>query len=209
MSASKGLLSGHVASSSTRRRAISRALADAWVNRSKNSRFCGVRRSRAIARGYTRGRTSELRDPPRAPAKLRRVVEGTGQLEHDAVADQGRSLILIPTVPAGCDETVARWPRHGLTPFQNGRAARILLLMGAFAVVAHRSTPTNRRLGTVMAPGQAVIRLHPGDVALGRLDVLESLDGIERGWGAVDTLPRRGGTGLNDSARPARAPHQL
>jgi hypothetical protein len=53
--------------------------------------------------------------------------------------------------------------------------------VAVFSVVAGRSTPTNERLGIVLTPGQAVTRLRAGDVALGRLDVLPSLDGIEAG----------------------------
>jgi RimK family alpha-L-glutamate ligase len=69
--------------------------------------------------------------------------------------------------------------------------------MAMFAVVAGRSTPTNERLGCVLGPAQAVTRLHAGDVALGRLDVLLSLDGIEPGLWALDLLERRGVTVLN------------
>jgi hypothetical protein len=46
--------------------------------------------------------------------------------------------------------------------------------MCTFAVVAHRVTPTNSRLGAVLTPSQALTRLGRGDVALGRLDVLPS-----------------------------------
>jgi hypothetical protein len=53
--------------------------------------------------------------------------------------------------------------------------------MSTFAVVASRATPTNVRLGPVLTPAQAVARLRRGDVALGRLDVLRSLDGVEPG----------------------------
>jgi RimK family alpha-L-glutamate ligase len=69
--------------------------------------------------------------------------------------------------------------------------------MGTFAVVAGRNTPTNERLGCVLGPAQAVTRLLPGDVAIGRLDVLLSLDGIEPGLWALDVLERRGVTVLN------------
>jgi hypothetical protein len=47
--------------------------------------------------------------------------------------------------------------------------------MTTFAVVAGRATPTNTRLGVLLSPAQGVARLRPGDVALGRLDVLSSL----------------------------------
>ena len=69
--------------------------------------------------------------------------------------------------------------------------------MPTFAVVAHRVTPTNTRLGAVFTPGQAVARLGPGDVALGRLDVLPSLDGIEPGLWALDRLAAAGVSVLN------------
>jgi [lysine-biosynthesis-protein LysW]--L-2-aminoadipate ligase len=66
-------------------------------------------------------------------------------------------------------------------------------------VIAHAHSPTNRRLGEVLTPAQAVGRLHPGELALGRLDVLPSLAGIERGLLALDVLERRGITVLNGS----------
>lgn len=69
--------------------------------------------------------------------------------------------------------------------------------MPTFAVVAHRPTPTNTRLGAVLTPAQALARLRPGDVALGRLDVLESLDGVEPGLWALDRLAALGVTVLN------------
>jgi len=73
--------------------------------------------------------------------------------------------------------------------------------VSTFAVVAHAATPTNSRLGVLLTPAQAVTRLRPGDVALGRLDVLPSLHGIESGLWALDLLERRGVTVLN--RRPA------
>jgi tetrahydromethanopterin:alpha-L-glutamate ligase len=69
--------------------------------------------------------------------------------------------------------------------------------MSTFAVVAHRVTPTNTRLGTVLSPAQALTRLRPGDVALGRLDVLETLDGVEPGLWALERLAASGVHVLN------------
>jgi RimK family alpha-L-glutamate ligase len=69
--------------------------------------------------------------------------------------------------------------------------------MATFAVVAHRVTPTNTRLGAVLSPAQAVARLGPGDIALGRLDVLPSLDGVEPGLWALERLTAMGVTVLN------------
>ena len=69
--------------------------------------------------------------------------------------------------------------------------------MPTFAVVAHRVTPTNTRLGAVISPAQAVARLGPGDIALGRLDVLPSLDGVEPGLWALERLAAAGVTVLN------------
>ncbi|HTR33604.1 MAG TPA: ATP-grasp domain-containing protein [Gaiellaceae bacterium] len=69
--------------------------------------------------------------------------------------------------------------------------------MSMFAVVAHRVTPTNTRLGTVVSPAHAVARLGPGDIALGRLDVLPSLDGVEPGLWALERLAASGVRVLN------------
>ncbi|HEY2326076.1 MAG TPA: hypothetical protein VGH52_01185 [Gaiellaceae bacterium] len=69
--------------------------------------------------------------------------------------------------------------------------------MQTVAVVAHRVTPTNARLGSVFTPAQAVTRLQPNDIAIGRLDVLQSLDGIEPGLWALDRLSAFGVTVLN------------
>lgn len=71
--------------------------------------------------------------------------------------------------------------------------------MRTFAVVAHRVTPTNTRLGSVLTPAQALTRLGRGDVALGRLDILPSLDGVEPGLWALDRLAASGVTVLNGS----------
>jgi RimK family alpha-L-glutamate ligase len=75
-----------------------------------------------------------------------------------------------------------------------------------FAVIAQRQTPTNVGLATcalpgiesmLLSPAQAVVRLEPGDVALGRLDVLHSLDGVEPGAWTLDQVERRGVRLLN------------
>jgi RimK family alpha-L-glutamate ligase len=75
-----------------------------------------------------------------------------------------------------------------------------------FAVIAQRQTPTNVALTSCVVPGvdsllltpaQALVRLEPGDVALGRLDVLSSLDGIEPGFWALDQIERNGVRLLN------------
>jgi glutathione synthase/RimK-type ligase-like ATP-grasp enzyme len=69
--------------------------------------------------------------------------------------------------------------------------------MSTFAVVAHRVTPTNTRLGAVVSPAQAITRLRPGDIALGRLDVLPTLDGVEPGLWALERLAASGVAVLN------------
>jgi glutathione synthase/RimK-type ligase-like ATP-grasp enzyme len=71
-----------------------------------------------------------------------------------------------------------------------------------FAVVAHRRSATNdalvgaaRALGLdsqLLDPHRALTSLEPGDVALARLDVRETLDGIERGTGELERLAAGG-----------------
>ncbi len=81
--------------------------------------------------------------------------------------------------------------------------------MPTFALVAHRVSPTNVRLGVVLSPAQALARLREGDVALGRLDVLESLDGIQPGLWALDRLAALGVTVLNSRATLTAAHDKL
>jgi len=81
--------------------------------------------------------------------------------------------------------------------------------MPTFALVAHRVSPTNVRLGVVLSPAQALARLRAGDVALGRLDVLESLDGIQPGLWALDRLTALGVTVLNRRATLVAAHDKL
>ena len=49
----------------------------------------------------------------------------------------------------------------------------------------------------LLTPAQALVRLEPGDVALGRLDVLSTLDGVEPGFWALDQIERSGVRLLN------------
>jgi RimK family alpha-L-glutamate ligase len=76
-----------------------------------------------------------------------------------------------------------------------------------FAVVAHRATETNARLaaaartcgveGLVLSPREALRLLEPGDAVLGRLDVCETLDGVESGTTELERLAAAGIDVLN------------
>jgi RimK family alpha-L-glutamate ligase len=75
------------------------------------------------------------------------------------------------------------------------------------AVVTCRDTPTNDALSQraalgyaweVMTPARALEELGPGDAALGRLDVLPTLDGMDEGLLALGALVARGVVVLND-----------
>jgi RimK family alpha-L-glutamate ligase len=88
-----------------------------------------------------------------------------------------------------------------------------------FAVVAHRSSDTNARLaeaaqacgldGHVLSPRDALRLLEAGDVALGRLDVRETLDGIERGTTQLERLAEAGVAILNPPGALAAAHDKL
>jgi len=81
--------------------------------------------------------------------------------------------------------------------------------MSCLTVIAHASTQTNTRLGGILSPSQAIVRLQPGDLALGRLDVLGSLDGVERGMWVLDLLEQRGVCVLNSRASLALSHDKL
>jgi gamma-F420-2:alpha-L-glutamate ligase len=75
------------------------------------------------------------------------------------------------------------------------------------ALVALRSTSTNESLAAAdggrwepMTPEEALDRLRPGDAALGRLDVLPTIDGIDDGMWALGALQARGVFVLNDAS---------
>jgi RimK family alpha-L-glutamate ligase len=79
-----------------------------------------------------------------------------------------------------------------------------------FAVVAHRRSETNLFLAgaagslglpaSVLPPRDALRILEPGDVALGRLDVRETLDGMEEGEALLERLADAGVEVLNPAA---------
>lgn len=75
-----------------------------------------------------------------------------------------------------------------------------------FAVIAHRATETNCALveagwpgasSMLLTPSEALAMLEPGDVALGRLDVRQTLDGVERGLALLGRLAAKGVRVLN------------
>jgi [lysine-biosynthesis-protein LysW]--L-2-aminoadipate ligase len=70
------------------------------------------------------------------------------------------------------------------------------------AIVAMSDTPANIALcraggWQLLSPTAALTELRPGDVAIGRLDVLPTLDGIEEGLWALNELEARGVTVVN------------
>lgn len=78
-----------------------------------------------------------------------------------------------------------------------------------FALVAGRSTPTNDALATAgvdgarwetMLPEVALGTLRVGDAALGRLDVLPTLDGVDDGLWVLGALAARGTIVLNEAS---------
>ncbi|HZR95721.1 MAG TPA: ATP-grasp domain-containing protein [Gaiellaceae bacterium] len=88
-----------------------------------------------------------------------------------------------------------------------------------FAVVAQRATGTNARLAeaaarlgcsaAVLSPRDALRGLEPGDVALGRLDVRSTVDGMEAGEDDLDRLAGAGITVLNPAFTLAAAHDKL
>jgi [lysine-biosynthesis-protein LysW]--L-2-aminoadipate ligase len=75
-----------------------------------------------------------------------------------------------------------------------------------FAVVAHAASETNLALvaagwpgasSCLLSPAEALEVLEPGDVALARLDVRRTLDGVERGIGLLGRLAAKGVRVLN------------
>jgi RimK family alpha-L-glutamate ligase len=77
------------------------------------------------------------------------------------------------------------------------------------ALVTQRATETSLGIAAaaprgirmrLLAPEQAVSQLRQGDAALGRLDVLETLDGVDDGLWALGSLAARGIRTLNRAA---------
>jgi [lysine-biosynthesis-protein LysW]--L-2-aminoadipate ligase len=84
-----------------------------------------------------------------------------------------------------------------------------------FGIVAHRASETNLGLAAsappgcrafVLDPNSAFRELEPGEAALGRLDVLDTVDGIEPGLALLELLAACGVTVLN-SATALRLSH--
>jgi RimK family alpha-L-glutamate ligase len=78
-----------------------------------------------------------------------------------------------------------------------------------FALIARRQTPATHGIAAavvdgasfeVLTPEEALLVLQPGDVAVGRLDVLPTLDGIDDGLWALGALSARGVIVLNEPA---------
>jgi RimK family alpha-L-glutamate ligase len=87
-----------------------------------------------------------------------------------------------------------------------------------FALVAHRQSWTNAALlarpwpgrpSVRLSPYEALKRLGPGDIALGRLDVRTTLDGVEDGLRTLDVLAAQGVTVLNGAQPLLRAHDKL
>ena len=86
-------------------------------------------------------------------------------------------------------------------------------------ILATTATETNLALAraslalgvpaTVMTPEQALHGLRPGDIALGRLDVLPTLDGVEDGLWHLRLLERRGVRVLNPATALVAAHDKL
>ena len=77
------------------------------------------------------------------------------------------------------------------------------------AVIAQTPTTANETLARVgchgadwcvLTPGEAIDTLSPGDCAIGRIDVLPTLDGVDDGLWALGALEARGVTVLNGAA---------
>jgi RimK family alpha-L-glutamate ligase len=76
-----------------------------------------------------------------------------------------------------------------------------------FALVATRENATNRLIAEAggadwacLTPGEAVERLRAGDVAVGRMDVLPGLDGVDGGLRSLGELEAAGARVLNPAS---------
>lgn len=101
-------------------------------------------------------------------------------------------------------------------PFRAGGANTPVRMR--IGIVAHQRSETNLALAAAASPGvelelmrppETLVRLRPGDVALGRLDVLPSLDGVEPGAWVLGELRRRGVAVLNDGIALANCHDKL
>jgi len=83
---------------------------------------------------------------------------------------------------------------------------RCAIVVGRPNATADRLAGQLGRWWRCLTPREALEQLGPGDLALGRLDVLPTLDGIDGGLGVLNELEARGATVLN-RAGPLLAAH--
>jgi [lysine-biosynthesis-protein LysW]--L-2-aminoadipate ligase len=84
---------------------------------------------------------------------------------------------------------------------RNGGDAQVVAIVGWPQPTNDALAAAWRSLGlecALLHPDRAKELLEPGDVAVGRLDVLQTLDGVEPGIEVLDELGRRGVIVLND-----------
>ena len=135
---------------------------------------------RAVDRRFNRGRYDAEADRHRVHPKGRAdavdldTVDAELLLAVDRAVEAGPRLALDQTARPALSH-MTNWQRFG-----NGLGKHRHRPVGedpkspqmsTFAVMAHRASPTNTRLGRVLTPAQCVTRLQYGDVVLGRLDV--------------------------------------
>src|SRR4029450_11888103 len=86
------------------------------------------------------------------------------------------------------------------------------------AVIAQTPTFANEALVRVgcrgaewslLTPAEALDTLSPGDCAIGRIDVLPTLDGVDDGLWALGALEAPGGAGVDGASGALRADAQL
>ena len=113
----------------------------------------------------------------------------------------------VPVHRLGSRRAAALAAQAPFRPAAGERRAVEVAVPDAVTIVAHRRGSTNDELARawraagietrILTPDEAMAEVEPGDVVLARLDVLDSLDGIEPGLEQVGALVRRGARLLN------------